>query len=261
MGKVQHDWWGTPRPLTGVIVRVMKQRGFFKIRNRRVRVIEPAAGDGAFIDALLDNGIEPENIIAFENKVNLNRQLRSKTPHVFGDFRRAPEVIAKFALESSKTSYEDDFFVTLMNPPFCNNAAVDFLRIAKQVSMRIGSLCPLGWMEPALRRKWKPTGTFASLDEGRMINGGLKTIFPIERVSFDDLAACVLEREPEVGVGGRPTNFYEYEWDKANGGGYDVRTNPIIDMSIDDEWTRVKLLSGEEMRSETGLGYRHRDSR
>lgn len=241
MAKIQHDMWGTPPLLVECIIEVLG-KAFFEplLPSKETIVIEPAAGDGAFVDGLIHKGIPRSNIIAFENDLPLNRQLRKFEVELHGNFygwlKQIPET--RFATL--------DTFVGIGNPPFCNDAAVDFLRELKLFCDRIAFLCPLGWMEPAQSRKWKPAPPFEDSDKGRVIYGGLTHIYPMERVHFNDFTS----EKPATGTGGRPTNLFVYDLarpskdSKGGWAGWDRRTSPRVSWDLDDLWSERLRADG-----------------
>lgn len=236
MAKIQHDMWGTPPLLVECIIEVLGKR-FFEplIPTQEAIVIEPAAGAGAFVEGLISKGIPRKNIIAFENDLALNRQLRKFEVELHGNFYGWRTQIPEARFTTMNT-----VFVGIGNPPFCNDAAVGFLRELKVMCTRIAFLCPLGWMEPAQSRKWKPAPPFEDSDKGRVIYGGLSTIYPMERVHFEDFTTD----KPVTGTGGRPTNLFVYDLVRPGKDGWDRRTSPRISWDLDDLWSERLRADG-----------------
>lgn len=102
-----------------------------KYVDKNSRFLEPAGGEGSFIEALLRHGVPEENIVSFDIEPK-HRLVR------LGDFLEVSPKDLGFG------------FVTLTNPPFgrANSLSKKFFNHCAEFSNYIGFLVPKSW------RKW-----------------------------------------------------------------------------------------------------------
>ncbi len=224
----QHGAWATPDPVAEACVEVLKRIGFFVGSEK---VMDPGAGDGALIRALLKGGAPPEKIIGNEIEKDVCYGPRHNCS---SSNKRQEEFMKSGARIENLDALSDEFLTTWQeqtdpatlrifgNPPYPGNGGEKFVRRAKELSNKFAFLLPMSHLEPADCR-W--------LDPGPEYKGkkeffpdhlfGLSRVFPIRRVAYRDMTG------QKEGVGAKPVGLFY--WNMTQQG---ANRSPFIDYSL-----------------------------
>jgi hypothetical protein len=212
-----HGCWATPDFLADACVIVLKRAGFF---DHMAGVLDPSAGDGAIIRAILGCGIPSQDIYWIEKEDRFARNIPKEASGIVSDFLQ-PGFTERYLCYVAKEGLR-----ILGNPPYPNNQGEWFVQRAKAFANRFAFLLPFNHLEPAETR-WTTSGVntpnrhfFPDYFDG------LIRVYPIRRVRYRDMTG------QKNGAGSRPVALFV--WDT-----YIANSVPVIDWALHRECERL----------------------
>jgi predicted RNA methylase len=165
------DEWNTPLSIARVIVRNLPNLTKTKIdfTSPDITFLEPSVGAGVFVQALIENGVEPSRIIGVDLVEELIQSVKDKykiKAHL-GDF-----------LQSKISKRKSGKIVVLGNPPFSETEGLSFLSKAKEFANVICFILPLAYLSPARNRTPGDPKCECPVRESLM------TVLPLRRFKF-----------------------------------------------------------------------------
>lgn len=200
-----HGMWATPDYLTDACIRVLAEIGFF---TGAEAIMDPCAGDGAWVRALVRAGGTPWKILWSELETCM---MKDVSAGMYGRSTGGVDFFDTKAFDSQWNGWlpRPHSFRILGNPPYPQAGGERFVRRSKELAHRFAYILPIGHLEPADLR-WLDAPRTGKVGKKLFFPDhfkGLVRVYPVRRVTFRDMKGV------HTKTGGRPVALFV--WDMA----------------------------------------------